>query len=173
MYVKICIPCQSVKTHRTIRPKVDKSDIQDRRFSTLQEDIVGPLPMSRGFSYIQSVIDINCRWIEAIPFVEATAYSCATALISGWIQRFGLPHIIKSDNGNTFAAALWQELQAQLGIKVPFTPPYHASSLGAVKRCHRDIKASLKAALVQMANTAADKLADRLPWIMWFRRSMI
>ena len=76
MYVKSCIPCQSVKAHRTLRPKVDKSDIPDRRCSTLQVDIVGPLPMSRGFRYILSVIDINSGWIEVIPLAEATAYSC-------------------------------------------------------------------------------------------------
>ena len=104
---------------------------------------------------------------------EATAHSCATALISEWIQRFGLPQIIKSDNGNTFVAALWKELQQQLGIDTEYTPPYNASLLGAVERRHRDIKASLKAALVQMANTSADKWVDRLPWIMLFRRSMI
>ena len=76
IYVKSCIPCQSVKAHRTLRPKVDKSDIPDRRCSTLQVDIVGPLPMSRGFRYILSVIDINSGWIEVIPLAEATAYSC-------------------------------------------------------------------------------------------------
>ena len=139
----------------------------------LQVDIVGPLLVSRGFRYILLVIDINSRWIEAIPLVEATANSCAAALISGWIQRFGLPQVIKSDKGNTFMAALWQELQAKLGVEVSFMPLYHASSLGPVERRHRDIKASLKAALVQMANSSADKWVDRLPWVMLFRRSMI
>ena len=88
LFVKSCIPCQSVKSQRIIRPKVDKFDIPGRRFSTLQVDIVGPLPMSKGFRYILSVTDINSRWIEAIPLAEATAYSCDTALISSWIQRF-------------------------------------------------------------------------------------
>ena len=44
---------------------------------------------------------------------------------------------------------------------------------GAVECRHRDIKASLKAALVQMANSSVDKWVDRLPWVMLFRRSMI
>ena len=136
LYVKSCIPCQSVKSQRIIRPKVEKFDIPGRRFSTLQVDIVGPLPMSKGFRYILSVIDINSRWIEALPLQEATAHSCATALISGWIQRFGLPQVIKSDNSNTFVEALWKELQQQLGIDMAYTPPYHASSLGGVKRRH-------------------------------------
>ena len=143
-YVRSCIPCQSVKSQRIIRPETSKSNIPDRRFSMLQVDIVGPLPLSRGLRYILSVIDINSRWIEAIPLQEATAHSCATALISEWIQRFRLPQIIKSDNGNTFVAALWKELQQQLGIDTEYTPPYHANLLGVEERRHRYIKVSLK-----------------------------
>ena len=58
-YVRSCIPCQSVKSQQIIRPETSKSNIPDRRFSTLQVDIVGPLPLSRGFRYILSVIEIN------------------------------------------------------------------------------------------------------------------
>ena len=80
---------------------------------------------------------------------------------------------MKSDNGNVFISNLWKDVHSQLGVDITYTPPYHPASLGAVERRHRDIKASLQAALVQMANTSGDKWYQRLPWIMLFRRSMV
>ena len=90
---------------------------------------------------------------RSIPMPEATSQACCQAFIWGWSQRFGLPQMMTSDNGNTFVANLWKDLLQALGIDQKFTPPYHSSSLGGVERKHADIKASLKAALVDMADT--------------------
>lgn len=79
--------------------------------------------------------------------IEATAASCSNAMIEGWIQRFGLPVMATSDNGNTLIAGLWKDVHRALGVQVMFTPPYHPRSLGGVERQHRDIKAGLKTSL--------------------------
>ena len=116
-----------------IRPQVAHIPVPDKRFSELQIDIVGPLPESEGMSYIMTILDTTTRWLEAIPLAEANADQCCKAFIRGWVQHFGLPNTAKSDNGNTFIAKLWKDTHAALGIKVAFTPPYHASSLGGVE----------------------------------------
>ena len=78
---------------------------------------------------------------------KASAKSCCDAFIHGWVQRFGLPTLVQSENGNTFISQMWKQLHRTLGNEVSFTPPYHSQSLGGVERQHLDIKNGLKAAL--------------------------
>ena len=66
---------------------------------SLHVDIVGPLPPSQRYTYLFTCIDRYTRWSEAVPMVDATAESCARALLSGRVARFGVPLTITSDQG--------------------------------------------------------------------------
>ena len=165
-FVKHCNPCQQVKITQTIKPVIARIKVPDKRFSDLQVDVVGPMTPSHSMRYLFTVFDRTSRWVEAVPMQEANAKSCAMALIDGWIQRFGLPQILTSDNGNTFVAQVWKEVCKQLNLDISYTPPYHPSSLGGVERKHRDIKSGLKTTLIQMENETGDKWLGRLPWVM-------
>merc|ERR1712219_102200 len=122
-------------------------------------------------TYLQTIFCRTTRWIEAVPLAEATASTCATALIRNWIQRFGLPSDIRSDNGVQFVSALWKEIHQSLGIQLAFTPPYHPSSLGSVERQHRDLKMGLKTALHAMGDEHGSKWMTALPWVLLGRRT--
>ena len=123
-YVTRCQDCQAVKAFKTIRPVRGNIPVPDQRFSHLQVDIVGPLPPSEGHRYLLTILDRTSRWIEALPLIEATSESCATAFIRGWLKTFGLPRVVTSDNGNTFVAQLWKGLHKALGIEVAYPPPH-------------------------------------------------
>ena len=131
-YVKQCQNCQAVKSFKTIRPEQHSIHVPDQRFSSIQVDIVGPLPPSEGNRYLLTIWDRTSRWLEALPLIEANAHNCCLAFINGWIQRFGLPKIVTSDNGNTFVAQIWQGLHQHLGIKVEYTPPTTLVLLGGL-----------------------------------------
>jgi hypothetical protein len=45
-----------------------------------------------------------------------SAASCADALISGWVSRFGVPSLITSDRGTQFTSAVWEALCNKLGV---------------------------------------------------------
>ena len=162
-YYQTCQACQEFKSYKTIRPKVSKPPVPDQRLSSIQIDVVGPLPASRTMKYPLTIIDRTSRWVEAIPMSEATADSCSTAFTEDWVQRFGLPQEMRSDNGDTFVSKLRMKLQQVLGIEVSYTPPYHAASLGQIERMHRDIKAGLKTALYNMGCDHGAKWMDCLP----------
>ena len=76
-----------------------------------------------------------------------TAESCASALLSGWIARFGVPVTITSDQGQQFESHLWKALMNLLGTKHNRTTAYHPQANGLVERFHRHLKSSLKARL--------------------------
>ena len=77
--------------------------------------IVGPLPSSQGTSYLFTIVDHFTRWPEAIPMADATAVSCARALLENWVPRFGVPTDIVSDRGRQFISGLWMELGETTG----------------------------------------------------------
>jgi transposase InsO family protein len=112
-----------------------------QRFSHLHVDLVGPLPQSAdGYSHLLTVLDRFTRWAEAIPVRSTIADCCATALVDGWVARFGVPQCITSDRGPQFVSAVWAAFTARLGIKSQLTTPYHPQANGAVERFHRRLK---------------------------------
>jgi transposase InsO family protein len=132
-----------------------------QRFSHLHVDLVGPLPRSTdGYSHLLTILDRSTRWAEAIPLRSTTADCCATALVDGWVARFGIPQRITSDRGPQFVSTVWAAFTARLGIKSQLTTPYHPQANGAVERFHRRLKDALRARL------AGSDWPSHLPWVM-------
>ena len=88
-----CHSCQSSKFHRHAQAPLQQHTLPRDRFRSLHVDLVGPLPVSQGMTYLFTVIDRLTRWPEVIPVPDAQA-TCAPALLSHWIARFGVPEDI-------------------------------------------------------------------------------
>lgn len=115
------------------------------RFDVVHIDLVGPLPPSKGYTYLLTCVDRFTRWPEAFPLSTITAEAVAQAFISGWISRFGVPSKIITDRGRQFESNLWQTLMKLLGSKRSRTTAYHPQANGMVERFHRQLKGALKA----------------------------
>jgi hypothetical protein len=132
-----------------------------QRFSHIHIDLVGPLPASKdGYTYLFTVVDRSTPWAEAIPLRSTSEASCADALISGWVSRFGVPKQVTSDRGRQFCSSVWDALTRQLGVKMRITTPYHPQSSELVERFHRCLKDALRARMA-----VADSI-QHLPWVL-------
>jgi len=98
--------------------------------------------------------------LEAIPLKDMSAASCADALISGWVSRFGVPSLITSDRGTQFTSAVWEALCNKLGVAHTTTTAYHPQANGLVERAHRQLKEALRSRLAGAA------WPDHLPWAL-------
>ena len=155
-----CQPCQTSKIQKHVHSPLVTVPSPERRFGSIHVDIVGPLPVSENKTYLFTIVDRFTRWPEAIPMEDATAESCARALLRHWISRFGVPDNLISDRGPQFTSSLWDLLNKLLGISASTTTAYHPQANGMVERFHRQLKASLKARLT------SPRWMDELPLVL-------
>ena len=141
-WAKTCIACQKAKVHRHVSAPMEHGQLPDSRLQRIHVDIVGPLPISQGCTYLFTIIDRYTRWPEAIPMADATAATCARALLSHHVAQFGVPTDITSDRGPQFTS---NALSTLLGAQLHRTTAYHPQANGIVERFHRQLKAALRA----------------------------
>ena len=89
-WTRSCIQCQRAKIQQHSTTSLSTFPIPSARFDTIHIDLVGPLPPSRGFTYLLTCIDRFTRWPETIPLTTITAEAVAQAFLNGWITCFGV-----------------------------------------------------------------------------------
>ena len=135
------------KIQNHVKAPLQAFPVPDSRFDHVHIDIVCPLPPSKGYAYLFTCVDRYTRWSKAIPMVDATALSCASPFLSGWVSRFGVPTTITFDRGQQFESNLWKALMNLLGTTRHRTASYHPQANGMVDRFHRHLKSGLTAKL--------------------------
>ncbi|BHF74239.1 hypothetical protein SprV_0401732400 [Sparganum proliferum] len=145
-WTRACIPCQRSKIQRHNKAPIGLFPGPGARFSHVHLDIVGPLPLSNGCSYLLTCVDRFIRWPEAIPLPDIAAPTVVKAFLSRWVAIFGAPSTITTDRGAQFESNLFQSLLSFLGCTCIRTTAYHPAANGMVERFHRQLKASLRAA---------------------------
>ena len=89
-------------------------------------DILGELPQTVNGNKVILVATCHfTKWTEAYALPDQTAQSVADALVSNIFCRFGVPHILHSDQGRDFESRLFQEMCFMLGIEKTRTSSYH------------------------------------------------
>ena len=113
-------------------------------FSTLCVDIIGPLsPLSDGYRYILTLIDMCTGFPEALALKDITTNTVAEALLEIF-SRVGLPLKVHSDRGYQFTSDMMREVYRLLSVKQSTTSPYHAMGDGIVENFNKSLKNLLK-----------------------------
>ena len=118
--VKCCDQCQKGKVIRHNKSPLSQFTIPSGRFENLRVDIVGPLPFCNGYKYILTlltIIDRFYRWFTDTVMRDITAESNVDVFMNGWIQHFGCPKSVVTDQGGQFTNHLWSSYMNILGIK--------------------------------------------------------
>ena len=144
-WTRSCVQCQRAKIQRHSTTPLTSFPTPDARFDVIHIDLVGPLPLSHGYTYLLTCVDRFTRWPEAIPLTSITAEAVAQAFLSGWISCFGVPSTIVTDRGQQFESQVWSNLMTLLGSRRARSTAYHPQTNGMVKRFHHQLKAALKA----------------------------
>ena len=103
-------------------------------------DVLGPLPESdAGNRYLLVLMDYFTKWPEAYALPNQEARTVATAMLQGFVSRFGVPHELHSDQGRNFESAVFKGICDLLGVKKTRTTPLRPQSDGMVERYNRTI----------------------------------
>lgn len=159
-----CQQCQRCKISRHTAAPTAAYAAPSARFRHIHLDIVGPLTISSGNRYCLTIVDRFTRWPEALPLQDITAETCVTALISGWIARFGCPEHITTDRGRQFESHTFKEVAKLVGATHHTTTSYHPAANGLVERLHRQLKAAI-------ACHSNSNWTEVLPWVLLGIRS--
>ncbi|BHF86038.1 hypothetical protein SprV_ctg2602921700 [Sparganum proliferum] len=166
-WTRACLGCQRSKIQRHNKAPIDTFPGPGARFSHVHLDIVGPLPLSNGCSYLLTCVDRLTRWPEAIPLPDIAVPTVVKAFLSRWVAIFGAPSTITTDRGAQFESNLFQSLLSFLGCTRIRTTAYHPAANGMVERFHRQLKASLRAA------ADPENWTDHLPLVLLGIRSAL
>ena len=137
-----CLNCQKAKIIKHVESGIKPFPQTNNRLAHIHMDIVGPLPQSRGYTHLLTIIDRATRWTDAIPLTSTSAESCANALIT-WISKYGIPETIVTDNASNFTSNLFSEISRSLAIDLKHTTTYNPECNGIIERCHRTLKTAL------------------------------
>ncbi|KAK3108827.1 hypothetical protein FSP39_016677 [Pinctada imbricata] len=136
-----CIPCQSTTTPKIMEP-LKMSEMPSRPWRNLSADFCGPLPSGE---YLFVVIDEYLRY----PIVEITRSVSANAVIpvlDKIISMFGIPKVIKTDNGSPFNSYQFSQYAQNIGFHhrriTPRWPRANAQAESFNKPLMKNIKAS-------------------------------
>lgn len=154
IWVNQCESCQQSKITRHHHPTyLHCSYPQTDRFQTVHMDIIGPLSPTKTLDstshlparYVVTFIDRATRWFECCPVPDITAETVAHAFLSTWVNRFGVPLTLVTDQGRQFESTLFSHLSKITGFQRLRSSPYHPQSNGLIERFHRTLKTALKA----------------------------
>nr|VZI36105.1 unnamed protein product [Spirometra erinaceieuropaei] len=166
-WTRACIACQRSKIQRHNKAPIGTFPGPGARFSHVHLDIVGPLPLSNGCSYLLTCVDRFIRWPEAIPLPDIAAPTVVKTFLSRWVAIFGAPSTITTDRGAQFESNLFQFLLSFLGCTCIRTTAYHPAANGMVEWFPRQLKASLRAA------ADPENWTDHLPLVLLGIRSAL
>ena len=145
-YIAGCDICarrkSPVKTKRAPMQTVQVGYPMER----IATDILGELPETKyGNKYILVVSDYFSKWTEAFPMPNMEAKTVASLIVNEVICRFGVPHIIHSDQGRQYESKLFSEVCSLLQIRKTRTTPYHPQSDGMVERYNKTLMTMISA----------------------------
>lgn len=107
-WARTCVVCQRAKVHRHIKAPLAQFSVPERRFDHVNVDLVGPLPPSRGFTYLLTMVDRTTRWPEAVPLASTTTEEVARAFISTWVPQLMYPQT-EARSSHRSCGMRWQE----------------------------------------------------------------
>ena len=131
-------------------------------------DIVGPFPKVVGNKkYLLVGTDYFTKWIETEPLANIKDVDAKRFVWKNIVTRFGVPHVLISDNDLQFDSKMFRKYCGELGITNRYSTPAYPQENGQVEVVNKVIVSGLKKRL----DDAKGKWVEELPHVLWTYRT--
>ena len=132
---------------------------------------MGPFPKAAGNRrWLLVDIDYFTKWVEAEPLSNIRDVNIKRFVWKNIVTRFGIPHILVSDNGFQFDSKTFRRYCCELGIKNRYLTLTYPQGNGQAKTVNNVIVNGLKKRL----DGSKGKWVEELPHVLWtFRTTLI
>ena len=160
-YIQGCRKCQTVKPDRqTKAAPLKPNEIPERPWQIVSMDLMGPLPMSKGYNMIFAVVDRFTKKSYFLPTNSTvTSKGIATLYRDRIFVEHGIPEKVISDRGSQFVSKFMTKLFEILGIKGNPLTTYHPQTDGQMERVNQEIKEFLAMFINEKQDDWSDWLA--------------
>ena len=108
-------------------------------------DIVGPFPKAVGNKkYLLVGIDYFTKWVEAEPLANIRDVDAKRFVWKNIVTRFGVPHVLISDNGLQFDSKMFSKYSGELEITNRYSTPVYPQGNGQAEAVNKVILSGLK-----------------------------
>jgi hypothetical protein len=123
--VKHCNSCQRFSKNRNTLAAALKTIPLTWPFAVWGLDLVGPFKTAPGgLTHLLVAVDKFTKWIEAKP-IEKLEGSSTIKFFNEIITRYGVPHIIITDNRTNFVKGVFAEYYGRKGIRLDLESVAH------------------------------------------------
>ena len=115
---KACHTCKRNKAHRMSKLLYGRYAPPSDCLTNIAIDLIGRLPVSKGLDHIMVIVDRSSRYFEAVPITTSSSEEIIRGLMEGFIQRFGVPKRVVSDNAPCFRNHAYQKFAEVMGFRI-------------------------------------------------------
>ena len=111
--------------------------------------------------------DYFTKWIETEPLANIKDVDAKRFVWKNIVTRFGVPHVLISDNDLQFNSKMFRKYCGELGITNRYSTPAYPQENGQVEVVNKVIVSGLKKRL----DDAKGKWVEELPHVLWTYRT--
>ena len=131
-------------------------------------DIVGSFPKAVGNKkYLLVGTNYFTKWVEVEPLANIRDMDAKRFFWKNIVTRFGVPHMLISDNSLQFDSKMFRRYCGELGITNKYSTPAYPQGNGQAEVVNKVIVNGLKKRL----DDAKGKWVEELPHVLWTYRT--
>lgn len=142
---KTCLPCQ-VNTPVTQTEPLKMSELPDAPWHSVSADFYGPLPSGE---YLLVIVDDYTRY-PIVEVIRSTSANTVIPVVDKVFSMFGIPRVVKTDNGPPFNSNQFAEFANYLGFKHRKITPLWPQANATAERFMRTVGKVIRIAQMQM-----------------------